>query len=277
MTKQSLVQFAASPPRSTKRLFAGEIGQNQQLWDLGLDRWVSTCPQCETFLVVRTRDEAAVADKIREVEAGFQLVMLAERFPESLVLLASTLCWDLQDVTSLKLNGRSAERRQELSNVTRQQLRQFQRGDTLLYNHFAELFDQRVQKFGNHHEIMARKLSLSQCVVSVCPPGRARMAAAVLQLEAENRAVAASCSVQPEDNRRCGGPGLVLFTVDTDSTAGPVNMTGQTKYPTSHLAPQQGGNTNYFLPCWPTVQYAVLSADCLARRGGGARAWWDTG
>jgi len=137
-----------------------------------------------------------VADKIREVETGFQLVMLAERFPESLVLLASTLCWDLQDVTSLKLNGRPAERRQELSNVTRQQLRQFQRGDTLLYNHFAELFDQRVQKFG-----------------------RARMAAAVLQLEAENRAVAASCSVQPEDNRRLSGearwwgPGLVGYRV----------------------------------------------------------------
>ena len=92
-----------------------------------------------------------MADKIREVEAGFQLVMLAERFPESLVLLASTLCWDLQDVTSLKLNGRSAERRQELGNVTRQQLREFQRGDTLLYDHFAKLFEQRVQKFGSHH------------------------------------------------------------------------------------------------------------------------------
>ena len=44
VTKQTLAQFAASPPRSTKRLFAGEIGQNQQLWDLGLDKWVSPCP-----------------------------------------------------------------------------------------------------------------------------------------------------------------------------------------------------------------------------------------
>ena len=39
----------------------------------------------------------------------FDLVMLQDRFDESLVLLADALCWDLKDVVTLTLNSRANE------------------------------------------------------------------------------------------------------------------------------------------------------------------------
>ena len=47
-------------------------------------------------------DQAAVKRKIGEVDAQFDLVMIAERFDESMVLMADLLCWDLADVVNLK-------------------------------------------------------------------------------------------------------------------------------------------------------------------------------
>ena len=52
-------------------------------------------------------DQAAVKRKIGEVEAQFDLVMIAERFDESMVLMADLLCWDLADVVNLKMNARA--------------------------------------------------------------------------------------------------------------------------------------------------------------------------
>ena len=53
------------------------------LWDLGLDDVEN-----------------------EEVEKSFDLVMIVEQFDESLVLMRETICWDFEDLASLKLNGR---------------------------------------------------------------------------------------------------------------------------------------------------------------------------
>jgi hypothetical protein len=45
-------------------------------------------------------------------------VMIMERMDESLVLLADLMCWPLQKVSSLLVNGRQIERRVRIS-VTR--------------------------------------------------------------------------------------------------------------------------------------------------------------
>jgi galactosylceramide sulfotransferase len=51
------------------------------LWDAGLP--------------ARSMNNAtAVRAKIQEMEDTFQLVMLAERFDESMVLMKDLLCWD---------------------------------------------------------------------------------------------------------------------------------------------------------------------------------------
>ncbi len=63
--------------------------QNSLLFDLGLD---------ESDLDNATAAEA----KIDEIEKRFDLVMIAERFEESLVLLADLLCWPMEELTSIK-------------------------------------------------------------------------------------------------------------------------------------------------------------------------------
>ena len=79
-----LETFALMPKtgRLTSRAYKN-LGRNQMLWDNGL-------PQ-------RLMDNAtAVRAKIAEMEDTFQLVMVAERFDESMVLLRDLLCWDFR-------------------------------------------------------------------------------------------------------------------------------------------------------------------------------------
>ena len=44
--------------------------------------------------------------RIQELDREFDLVLLADKFEESMVLLASKLCWPLEWVKSLKVNAR---------------------------------------------------------------------------------------------------------------------------------------------------------------------------
>ena len=68
------------------RAKTGNLGQNQMLWDFGLELNLLT-------------NETAIRDKILEIESSFDLVMIAERFDESIILLRDELCWSYRDVT----------------------------------------------------------------------------------------------------------------------------------------------------------------------------------
>ena len=61
------------------------IGKNQQLWGLGTNSF-------------EMEDPVKVEEKISKYDSQFDLVMIAEYFDESLVLLADLLCWDLSEV-----------------------------------------------------------------------------------------------------------------------------------------------------------------------------------
>ena len=96
------------------------------LWDLG---------------VGDTKNEAAVLEKMIEVEHSFNLVMIVERFQESLIFLKKELSWDYADVTSLKLNARVDEVRTKLNDSTKMLLKEFLRLDYLVYDHFYKPSD----------------------------------------------------------------------------------------------------------------------------------------
>jgi hypothetical protein len=50
--------------------------------------------------VGRLDSEAAARAKITDIENEFDLVMIMERFDESLVLLRRQLCWNFEDMVS---------------------------------------------------------------------------------------------------------------------------------------------------------------------------------
>ena len=72
------------------------LGLNQQIFDLGLP-------------LTKTNDSGAVAAKIAELDKNFDLVMVAERMHESLILLAALLCVPLADVVALQVNARRSD------------------------------------------------------------------------------------------------------------------------------------------------------------------------
>ena len=73
-------------------------GLNGQIKELGLDPSLVT-------------DEAAVDSYISRLDEHFDLVLVQERFRESVVLLAELLCLPLQNVTSVSQKVRTDDER----------------------------------------------------------------------------------------------------------------------------------------------------------------------
>lgn len=61
----------------------------QLLWDLGMN-------------IDDMGDREKVRAKLDEIEEQFDLVLISERFQESVLLMADTLCWDMADVVFQK-------------------------------------------------------------------------------------------------------------------------------------------------------------------------------
>ncbi|XP_077545408.1 galactosylceramide sulfotransferase-like [Haemaphysalis longicornis] len=121
------------------------LGFNQMSFDLGLEP--------DQF-----GNESTVRGFVQRMDATFDLVMVAERMNESLVLLRDLLCWSLDDVVLFRLNARQKRYRHTLSPELAEDFRALNSADVQLYEHFKRRFDQRVREFGQ--ERMARELFL---------------------------------------------------------------------------------------------------------------------
>ena len=135
------------------------LGRNQQLWDLGLANKDIT-------------NLEAVKQKIEEIDNDFDLVMIAEDFDASLVLLSDELCWPLVNMTSLKVNARKKSAVEKLSEKARVILQDWLWADQMLYDHFKEKLRLRKEQYGlNNLEREIEKLKgyndqvKSQCVL----------------------------------------------------------------------------------------------------------------
>ncbi|XP_029382787.1 galactose-3-O-sulfotransferase 3 [Echeneis naucrates] len=73
---------------------------------------------------------------VAEVDRVFSLVMIAEYFDESLVLLRHLLSWDLDDILYVKLNMRTLSSKRSLSPGLPSKIRAWNSLDARLYDHF---------------------------------------------------------------------------------------------------------------------------------------------
>ena len=62
--------------------------------------------------------------------------MIAEKFDESILLLQSQLCWEIADMTYLKLNERVPSAKSKMTEETRNILKKWLWADYLVYDHF---------------------------------------------------------------------------------------------------------------------------------------------
>ncbi|XP_067395144.1 galactose-3-O-sulfotransferase 2-like, partial [Emydura macquarii macquarii] len=83
---------------------------------------------------------------IEEIEQTFQLMLLADYFDESMVLLKNALCWNLDDVVYFKLNSRSEDSIQSMTPESKEKVKEWCSLDWKLYQHFNRTFWRRIQE-----------------------------------------------------------------------------------------------------------------------------------
>uniref|UniRef100_A0A2K5D7U2 Galactose-3-O-sulfotransferase 2 n=2 Tax=Aotus nancymaae TaxID=37293 RepID=A0A2K5D7U2_AOTNA len=134
-------------------------------------------------------EEGYVRARIAEVERRFRLVLIAEHFDESLVLLRRRLRWALDDVVAFRLNSRSARSVTRLAPEARERARRWCALDWRLYQHFnRSLWGQLRAELGPR-----------------------RLRAEVARLRARRRELAALCLQDggaPQNRTQIHDPGL---------------------------------------------------------------------
>lgn len=135
----------------------GYLGRNQQLWDLGMDQ-------------KDINNHEAVKLKIKQIDEDFDLVMIAEDFDSSLVLLSDVLCWPLANMTSLKLNARKKSAIEKLSASSRKILKDWLWADYMLYDFFKKELENKKNKKGaqNIKESVVKLKDLNAKVKDEC-------------------------------------------------------------------------------------------------------------
>eukprot|EP00066_Takifugu_rubripes_P030297 XP_011619563.1 PREDICTED: galactose-3-O-sulfotransferase 3-like [Takifugu rubripes] len=120
-----------------KKLEGGSMyAHNTLAFDLGLDKDRSG------------EDEEYVQASLAEVEKVFSLVMIAEYFDESLVLLRHLLSWDLDDILYFKLNMRKASSKHSLTPGLATKIRSWNSLDARLYDHFNASLWRQISALG---------------------------------------------------------------------------------------------------------------------------------
>ena len=193
------------------------LGLNQQSWDLGVDE--------ADFDSAEKMKEKAV-----ELDRDFDLVLIAEKMDESLVLLAHLLCVPLSRVTSLPINVRKKQKKVKLSDFQKTRLRKRLKADETLYAHFSGRLEKRIEKFGVD-----------------------KMRSAVAALRRENEALKEKCKVREmnEEDRR-SEKGFGFAPVSDDVIAYDVER--QVRVHTSQLTTQY---FQYFFVRRPTKFFAL--------------------
>lgn len=124
-------KFYGSTPRDTYWFFA----KNPTVYDFGFDN--------------TNESDAYIAQTIHEIEHRFDLILIADYFEESMVLLSNALCWKLDEVACLSLNARK-DRKMDLEQMTRLRgkARRWNRADAALFDHFNATLWKKIEAFG---------------------------------------------------------------------------------------------------------------------------------
>lgn len=121
--------------------FACRLGYNGQLFDLGM-----------TFKS-DMKSKTAIERKIIEVEEDFDLVLIAEYFDESLLLLRKMMCWTFDDIVYIKKKQRfGVNRENPPDKKMADEIRKWNEGDVMLYEKFNRTLWKKVHKYGPNFE-----------------------------------------------------------------------------------------------------------------------------
>lgn len=134
--ENKLAQFLEHPQRFYHpRAFNSFYLKNLLFFDFGLDNNLEA-------------DDPQVMKAIHSLSKHFNLVLIAEYFEESLILLKHMLCWTMEDILYFKLNMRKSSSVSRLTSDLKAKALQWNGADWKLYQHFNATFWARVEAFG---------------------------------------------------------------------------------------------------------------------------------
>ncbi|XP_002737894.1 galactosylceramide sulfotransferase-like [Saccoglossus kowalevskii] len=115
--------------------FQKTLLRNRQMFDIGLD-------------VKNYDNQTVISDVITRAATEFDLVMIAEYFDESLLLLRKLLSWEFEDIVYLRQNVRSDALRYEIDDWKRQQILKLNAADVKLYQYFNRTLWKTIETYG---------------------------------------------------------------------------------------------------------------------------------
>lgn len=116
--------------------FTPQAGRNPMCYDNGLDAR-NLKP-----------GDASVSKFIATLDEWFDLVLIADYFDESLILLKDLMCWSLSDIVYLKQNARSQESVETLSPTEKKLIMEWNWADTKLYQYFNRTLWKKIDAYG---------------------------------------------------------------------------------------------------------------------------------
>ncbi|XP_026859322.2 galactosylceramide sulfotransferase [Electrophorus electricus] len=134
--EDKLTVFLSDPNRYfTTDGFNAFYLKNVQFFDLGYDNNLNP-------------EDPIVEQAIHAISDRFQLILIAEYFEESLILLKDALCWETDDLLFFKLNARRSTSVAQLTPELRAKAHEWNSVDWKLYRHFNATFWARVDTYG---------------------------------------------------------------------------------------------------------------------------------
>ncbi|XP_076444200.1 galactosylceramide sulfotransferase-like [Babylonia areolata] len=96
------------------------------------------------------KDSGYITTFVKRLENKFDLILIADRFDESMLLLKRRLRWTMKDIVYMNLNTHSKKdlSKEKISPETKDKFQRFQRFDVAIYEHFLKKFDQYVAEEG---------------------------------------------------------------------------------------------------------------------------------
>ncbi|XP_077978742.1 galactosylceramide sulfotransferase-like [Glandiceps talaboti] len=155
-----IVTFMENTPKYMKKKFYfWWQAHNGQLFDLGLS------PS-------QTDDDIQVDQKLRTLNKELDLVLIADYFDESLIILMKELCWTMEDILYIPNTIRSRQYRRQISEETAEEILEWNTSDFILFQHFNRTLWQKIDDYGPCFEVdlklfrEKRQKVMNECVES---------------------------------------------------------------------------------------------------------------
>ncbi|XP_077867521.1 galactosylceramide sulfotransferase-like isoform X2 [Saccoglossus kowalevskii] len=155
--RQALEMFLNNPMACYSQLKHATHARNPLFYDFGLET--------KNF-----EDSNTVDLSIEIIDRKFPLVMIAEYFEESVILLKDLLCWTWEDMTYFKLNSRNEESINQITDDMRKKIYDWNKADKRLYDYFNWTFWRKIDEYGHErmHDDVLRLRELNEKWKSVC-------------------------------------------------------------------------------------------------------------